>query len=70
MLNKLIDKLTEKSTTNLLEWYFSSIDSPEKRLELVDSFLDSVPRKFNSTEEKQEVREILLKTPLQYWGTS
>ena len=52
---------------SLLNWYFKQIDSSKKREELVDKFLSSCPRKF-SDKEYQEVRNKLLKLPLNLWG--
>jgi hypothetical protein len=50
----------------LLNTFFGLIDSPKKRLALVDDYINNLPRKF-SEKEKQILKEKLLKLPLNLW---
>jgi len=47
--------------------YFSIVDSKQRRLELIDKYIEYLPRKF-SEKEKQILKKKLLSLPLNKWG--
>jgi len=56
----------KKHLIPLINTYFDLIDSDQKRQELVDLYVNSLPRKLSS-KEKESLKEKLLNLPLAKW---